>query len=284
MEGGAVRTSNVERRTLNVEVGLKILLAGLVMMCAACGREVNLSWLANPDLVDGYRVYRGIDLLASTTETKAIVQADTGDVVSLVAWRDIQVSDAAALTIPAPVLDGAAVHGFSSQETVNESAPASAAVDGNPQTFWHSMWHQSPGALAPHYIALVLPRVALVSGLYYLPRQDGGENGHVLTWQAESSMDGLTWEPWAEGTWANNAQAKHADLPLRQARYLRLWGYDRRMAAAAVKVRGTYAPESGSIRMTLQASGNLTDWTDLETWTREIPRTGFYRVKTEVQP
>ena len=54
--------------------------------------------------------------------------------------------------------------------------PASNAVDGNAGTFWHTVYRPVPTPL-PHDLTVDLKAVRSVSGVGYLPRQDGTPNG-----------------------------------------------------------------------------------------------------------
>ena len=55
---------------------------------------------------------------------------------------------------------------------------AKFAIDGNPDTYWHTRY--SPGIDPyPHELVIDLGQSLRISGLTYLPRQDGGVNGTV---------------------------------------------------------------------------------------------------------
>ena len=100
--------------------------------------------------------------------------------------------------------------------------PASNAIDGNPATFWHSEY--SPDAVPlPHSITINTHALHYVSGLTYLPRQDGVSNGNIGRYSISVSRDGKTWgAPVATGTWADDSTVKTAVFRGVLARYVRL--------------------------------------------------------------
>jgi len=68
---------------------------------------------------------------------------------------------------------------FSSQNTQFEDERAVLAIDGNPNTFWHTQWSGgNPGH--PHHIAVDMAEDAVVTGFTYLPRQDGRQIKGVI--------------------------------------------------------------------------------------------------------
>jgi hypothetical protein len=69
-----------------------------------------------------------------------------------------------------------------SEETVDEIAPASQAIDGDIDTFWHSEWGDYEAPL-PHYLQIDLGAAEEITGFIYTPRQDGQENGWILEWE-----------------------------------------------------------------------------------------------------
>lgn len=56
--------------------------------------------------------------------------------------------------------------------------PASAAIDGDNSTFWHSQYTPNLDQL-PHTITIDMKQAFLVGSITYLPRQDGNNNGHI---------------------------------------------------------------------------------------------------------
>ena len=95
-------------------------------------------------------------------------------------------------------------------------------VDGDPSTFWHSMYSITVGTY-PHWIDLDCNEEVNIKGFSYLPRQDGGTNGNVKGYKVELSDDGKTWNaPVCEGEFENNLSEKKVMFAKPQrARYLR---------------------------------------------------------------
>ena len=102
---------------------------------------------------------------------------------------------------PIPVSE-LAVYQVDSEETVNESAPASRAIDGNPNTFWHTEWG-GPDPVGPHFITIDLGSLRGVGGFIYTPRQDA-QNGRIARYTVEYSTDAVSWTLMASGTWTNS--------------------------------------------------------------------------------
>jgi phospholipase C len=91
-----------------------------------------------------------------------------------------------------------------SAETDDESAPASAAIDGDNATYWHSSWEPGGGgdAVLPHELLIDLVTTQPITGFAYLPRQDSA-NGRIADWAFYVSKDGVAWgAPLKTGTFA----------------------------------------------------------------------------------
>ncbi|MFC0540268.1 discoidin domain-containing protein [Kutzneria chonburiensis] len=116
---------------------------------------------------------------------------------------------------------------------------AKSAIDGDRTTMWHSAW--SPYQPPPHELTQDLGGGYQVTGLRYVPRQDGNPNGIVTSYAVEVSMDGTTFTPVATGSWAADDSTKSAVFPARAARYVRLRalaGVNGYTAAAEINVFG----------------------------------------------
>ena len=61
-----------------------------------------------------------------------------------------------------------------SEETAGENGAATNAVDGNPNTFWHTQW-QDATPECPHEIILELVPPSTIKGFTCLPRQDDND-------------------------------------------------------------------------------------------------------------
>ena len=74
-----------------------------------------------------------------------------------------------------------------------DPSPAAAAIDGDPNTYWHTKWYnQSPDPPHPHWITIDLGSDHNVCSLEYLPRQIG-TNGMIRDYVIEVSRDGVDW-------------------------------------------------------------------------------------------
>lgn len=104
--------------------------------------------------------------------------------------------------------------------------PASAVLDGNNATFWHSNFTPTATPL-PHWIMIDMKRARTVSRLTYVPRQTG-VNGQIGQYKIYTSLDGTTWgNPVTEGTWADAPTTgakptQYADFQPVAARYVKL--------------------------------------------------------------
>ncbi len=107
----------------------------------------------------------------------------------------------------------------SDQESTN---PASNAIDGNSATFWQSKFTPTNVPL-PHSLTINMHGTRDVSGLTYLPRQDGSSNGNIGRYSISVSRNGKNWSsPVATGTWADDDTLKTAIFGGVSCRYVRL--------------------------------------------------------------
>ncbi len=73
-----------------------------------------------------------------------------------------------------------------SEETDGKGA---YAVDGNPNTIWHTQWRDASPP-HPHEIILQLDPSCRIKGLTYLPRQGGNNGGTIESYEIYLSADG----------------------------------------------------------------------------------------------
>ncbi|MED3689375.1 discoidin domain-containing protein [Peribacillus butanolivorans] len=106
-----------------------------------------------------------------------------------------------------------------SQETSGENSAASMAIDGNPETLWHTKWDKSD--VLPQSITLNLGGAYKVNKVTYLPRQSG-LNGNITSYNVYVSTDGVTFTKVASGSWANNNVEKEAIFDSTDASYVKL--------------------------------------------------------------
>lgn len=101
-----------------------------------------------------------------------------------------------------------------------------AAIDGDPQTFWHTHDSRRGESGLPQSLTLDLGREKTLKGFTALPRQDGTRHGMVDRYRAETSLDGKTWQKAAEGEFSNIGANPIEQTVLfsqpTKARYLRL--------------------------------------------------------------
>ena len=103
----------------------------------------------------------------------------------------------------------------------NGEGDATHLVDGNPSTYWHTMYSVTV-ANYPHWVDFDCGAVKTIKGFTYLPRQDS-PNGNIKAYRIQVSNDGKNWgAPVAEGAFENNRKEKTISLttPVK-ARYVR---------------------------------------------------------------
>jgi hypothetical protein len=114
---------------------------------------------------------------------------------------------------------------FSSQEATGEGPPnglASAILDGDPNTFWHSQW-SGTAANPPHVLTIDMATSLLIKGFVFTQRQSLTRN--IKNMKVETSTNGTTWtvvpgSPFAL-TQTAPAQTKTLATPI-TCRYFRL--------------------------------------------------------------
>jgi uncharacterized repeat protein (TIGR01451 family) len=124
--------------------------------------------------------------------------------------------------------------------------PPSNAIDGNPSTLWHTEWDPDR-VYPPQSITLDLGGTYNVSGLLYLPRQDGNPNGIITSFSVLVSQDGSTFTQVAAGSWAQDETLKQVTFPAVRARYVELVGVQGAngyVSAAEINVIGSPASAS----------------------------------------
>ncbi len=110
---------------------------------------------------------------------------------------------------------------------------AAAAVDGKPETFWHS-------GRANAVCEVDMGRIHLIRAFSYLPRQDGNVRGMTNRFILEVSEDGSRWQKAARGTFDNlraNPIEHTIDISPVRARYFRF------ISTGAVEGKGASAAE-----------------------------------------
>ncbi len=109
-----------------------------------------------------------------------------------------------------------------SEETAGEDGKAANAVDGDPNTFWHTQW-QDASPECPHEIVIELTPPATIKGFTYLPRQDDSENGTIKGYEFYVSNDGQDFgQPVAKGEWENSKSLKTVTFAPTACRFVKL--------------------------------------------------------------
>ena len=96
---------------------------------------------------------------------------------------------------------------------------AALAFDGKADTMW------SIGRTPSHFV-VNMQKPAMVSGISYLPRQDGKTQGMTSRYRVEVSMDGTNWKNVAEGEFGNlraNPVEQFVTFEPQKARYVRFF-------------------------------------------------------------
>jgi alpha-glucosidase len=139
-----------------------------------------------------------------------------------------------------------------SQETAMENGAAVNAIDGNPDTIWHSKW-SSPAAPLPHDLVVDMGATYPVDGIDYLPRQTG-TNGNIGQYEIYVSTSTSSWgNPVATGTFADTQAEKHVPFTPKNGRYLRL----RALTEAGNNGPWTSAAEIGATAFVGNPTGTL---------------------------
>jgi hypothetical protein len=109
-----------------------------------------------------------------------------------------------------------------SEETEGENARGTNAVDGNPDTFWHTEW-QDANPPCPHEIIIQLNEPATLKGVTYLPRQDDSENGTIKDYELYLSNDGKDFgEPVKKGAFEPGKEKKTINFPPKKCGFIKL--------------------------------------------------------------
>jgi len=109
-----------------------------------------------------------------------------------------------------------------SEETAGEDGKGANAVDGNPETFWHTQW-QDASPEPPHEIVIELSPASTIKGFTYLPRQDDSENGTIKDYEFHISNDGQDFgQPVCKGTFASTKEKKTVGFPPVTCRFIKL--------------------------------------------------------------
>lgn len=109
-----------------------------------------------------------------------------------------------------------------SEETSGENGRGTNAVDGNPNTIWHTQW-QDANPPHPHEIVIELNKATIIKGFTYLPRQDESENGNIKDYEFYVSNDGKDFgQPVKKGSFEPGKEEKKTTFEPRKCRFVKL--------------------------------------------------------------
>ncbi len=109
-----------------------------------------------------------------------------------------------------------------SEEIAGEDGRGANAVDGDPNTHWHTQW-QETNPEHPHEIVIQLSRPARLGGITYLPRQDEQENGSVKDFGIYLSEDAKDFgRPVKQGSFENTKDKKTVTFDPKSGRFIKL--------------------------------------------------------------
>ena len=133
----------------------------------------------------------------------------------------------AAPVIVAPVAPpvfhgGLAVVRVDSAETAGEDAKGENAVDGDPDTIWHTQW-QDATPEHPHEIVIELATPGTIKGFSYLPRQGENDHGDIKSYEFFISNNGDDFgQPVAKGEFAGGKDLKTVSFAPHACRFIKL--------------------------------------------------------------
>jgi hypothetical protein len=123
------------------------------------------------------------------------------------------------------------------EETSAEDGHGINAFDGLSSTFWHTKYTGGTTAY-PHEIQIDLGATYSLTGMSYLPRQDGNLNGTVAQYEFYASTDSANWGTAVKtGTFVSDATEKVVSFASTPARYIRF----RAMSEISGKVHAAVA-------------------------------------------
>jgi hypothetical protein len=116
---------------------------------------------------------------------------------------------------------GAKVIEADSEDRANGNLAANA-IDGNPETIWHTQWTPAADAM-PHHLTIDLGREVTLKGITCLPRQDMA-NGRIAQCEVYCSNDPQSWAaPVAKAKWPDTSALQTLEFAMpAKARYLKV--------------------------------------------------------------
>lgn len=109
-----------------------------------------------------------------------------------------------------------------SEETAGENGSGTNAVDGNPNTFWHTQW-QDATPECPHEIIVELVPPSTIKGFTQLPRQDDNDHGNIKDYEFYvSDYDTDFGQPVKKGAFEAGPEKKTVTFTPVKCRFIKL--------------------------------------------------------------
>jgi hypothetical protein len=109
-----------------------------------------------------------------------------------------------------------------SEEIYAQHGDGENAVDGNPDTYWHTEW-QDRGPRLPHEIIVELLPPSTIKGFTYLPRQDESDHGTIRDYEFYVSADGKDFgQPVKKGSFKPSKEKKIETFKPIKCRFIKL--------------------------------------------------------------
>lgn len=109
-----------------------------------------------------------------------------------------------------------------SEETDGVNNYGKNAVDGDPNTFWHTQW-QGTSPEPPHEIIIELVPPSIISGFTCLPRQDLSDHGTIKDYEFYVSDDGTNFgQPIKKGAFGPGKEEKVETFEPIKCRFVKL--------------------------------------------------------------
>lgn len=180
-------------------------------------------WIGNGSSIGAHTLLRGQPVTADGVRLRILESAACPCLSELSLWLEpTNIPDSLVKRDPAelPKMGWTITSSFETKEH-----PASAAIDGNPGTFWCTHDSVKGEQAPPQSVTIDLGKELPISALTFLPRQDGTPHAVVDRYRIEWSADGKTWSKPLEGEFSNiraNPVEQRVALPAGvSARHLR---------------------------------------------------------------
>ncbi|MFC5449969.1 discoidin domain-containing protein [Paenibacillus aestuarii] len=151
-----------------------------------------------------------------TVEAQYVRLEATAGVNGFAAAAELNVYRDGSVAIPLPIPKNQMTATAASFQLGDE---ASNAIDGNPNSLWHTKWDGSDKL--PQSIIVDLGKIRSISQFRYTPRLNAG-NGTITTYKLYVSTDSTNFTQISTGNWDRNNLKKYAQFKAVDARYVKL--------------------------------------------------------------